>query len=84
MAESVGWRDLTPELSQALIGKRIVAMRGDGKLYVGTAAQSHPAYLRLENGNQLLDLVHATNRYLVLELEAPPTWNPKLADPRLL
>lgn len=84
MDDPLGWLDLTPELCKRLMGSQIIAVRGDGKMYVGTVVECHPAYVKLVNGNQSQNLVHSMHRYSVATFEPPPVWSPKMAHPSLL
>jgi hypothetical protein len=80
-SESRGeWRPLNPTNVKGLRGRRILAVRADGKGYYGEIVDITPEYITLSNGSQWQLLRFHDSPTQFAPIEPPKPKAPRLAE----
>lgn len=82
--ETIEWMDLTGEVAKGLLGAKVVAIRGDSKLYAGHVVDVTVHDVTLASGNQRQILAYPNWRYQVAKFNGPTPWTPRMAESRLI
>lgn len=84
MRESVEWHSLEPSNVKSFMNQRVVAIRGDGRMYAGVATESSDVGLVLTNGHHQQALPFTAYKFHAAILKGPSVKIPKLAEKRLV
>jgi hypothetical protein len=82
--ETIDWIRLDSESVRPLLGQKLLALRGDGKMYTGLVVDIDRDNVTLASGNTRQILQLGNYRYMGAVYQGPEPWTPKLAERRLV
>lgn len=82
--EQLQWNPLSQERASSYIGEKVIAARGDAKLYTGLVVDVGRGEMTLASGNQRQILQFDNYRYMVATFDGPDSWVPRTAEKKLI